>query len=109
MNRKNLSSDWNKGCVCKRTESDLPVKGGLSVTPAEMFDMARRGIPVTTANLDMQFNDGEVNPSWDIPVDRQRGVDIGEIWQTSMDVKRKVKSAYKNDVKNYGQNLVKDS
>lgn len=107
MIRKNLSSNWNKGCICKRSEGDIPVQDGLTVTPSEMYEMAKKGIPVSTANLDMQFNDGEVNPSWDVPIDKQRGIDIGEIWQSSMDIKKKVKSSYKKDVKLYGENLVK--
>ena len=105
---KTRSKDFDKGCVCLRKENDLSVKNGLAVTPSQMYDMAKRGIPITTANQDMQFYDGEINPSWELPLDKIRGVDIGELWQSSMDARRKFKQAYKDDIAKYGTNVNSD-
>lgn len=80
--------------VHKRNSEDQPVKGGLAVSPAHMMSLAERGIPISTAN-DAAFYDGEPNPSWNLPLDNQRGVDINDMWNLSRDVRNKLKSAYR--------------
>lgn len=87
-------------CSCKRRNDEVAVKGGLAMTPAQMLEMQEKGIPITTQN--MQMSDGEPNPSWNIPLERLRGVDPAELWQQSKTIKEKVKRAHWNDVRKYG-------
>lgn len=86
-------------CHCKRTKNDIPVKGGLSVTPSEMYRMASQGIPVSNANL--PFVEGDANPSWNIPAERMRGIDVAELWQLQQDSRAKVVRAHLTDAANY--------
>lgn len=86
-------------CHCKRTKDDIPVKGGLSITPSEMYRMASQGIPVSNANL--PFIEGDENPSWNIPAERMRGIDVAELWQLQQDSRAKVVRAHLTDVANY--------
>lgn len=66
------------------------VQGGLAITPAQMDDLRRRGIPISTSQIpDELFFDGDDNPSFDMPLDHQRGIDIAEIWQEAMTSKKK--------------------
>ena len=44
----------------------------LALTPAQMLDMAEHGIPISNGNLAQLYDDGTVNPSWEIDLDRQR-------------------------------------
>lgn len=79
-----------KGDVIKTTQN-------LSVTPAQMFELAAKGIPITQGNVD-NFFDGTENPSWDIPLYKQRNVDMSELWQAQQSAK-KVVSKFKKEVK----------
>ena len=67
-----------------------------------MMAMAEKGIPVTGANVP-NLSDGETNPSWDIPLDKVRGVDVAQLWQESRTIKEKVKRSHYNDVRKYGK------
>ena len=87
---------------CKRKDYELPVHGNLTVTPAHMLKMAERGTPISTNNLEFKPSDGEQNPSWDIPLDRLRGVDPAEMWEQSQVVKQKAKRAHDTDRRVYG-------
>lgn len=84
------------------SEMLLPVKCGLAYTPADMMAMAERGIPISTQNMDGQFNDGETNPSWSVPLDQVRGIDPAELWQARMSITGRVRKAHKNDRQKYG-------
>lgn len=90
-------------CSPKRKETELPVYGNLVVTPSKMLEMAERGIPISTNNI--AFNpstDGEKNPSWDLPLDRLRGIDPAEMWEQSQIIKQRAKKAHVNDRKKFG-------
>lgn len=87
------SKPFGKTCSCKRTMADTPVQGGLAVTPSQMQRMAERGIPVTSQNLEGMFYDGDTRPSWDVPLDMQRGVDVATLWETRKDIRNKLRAA----------------
>lgn len=76
-------------------------QNGLALTPAEMRVMASRGIPVSSTVNEALFYDGESNPSWLIPIDRVRGVDLTDVWNASMDAKKKLVKAHLNDKAKY--------
>lgn len=89
-----------KVATCKRASHEIRVKNGLAVTPSEMMKLAERGIPVSAQSFGV-FNDGESNPSWDIPLDRQRGVDAATLWQNEKDIKQKLRQAHAADRQKY--------
>lgn len=88
----------NKRC-CPKTNSangETPVQGGLSYTPAQMMKLVQNGIPVNAPNAQLVESQGVPNPSWDIPLERKRGVDIADIWQKEKATRLKIAKAYKD-------------
>lgn len=69
---------------------------GLAFTPAQMAKMAEKGIPISTQSAD-QFVDGTLNPSFDIPIEERRGIDVNDVWNASKDAKAKIIDAHKKD------------
>lgn len=78
-----------------RYDSDsIVVKGGLASTPSQMLELASKGVPISENNVS-NFFDGEKNPSWDVPLYRQRNVDIADVWQAEQDAKKVLKKIKK--------------
>lgn len=88
-------------CSCGYSKDDEKVQSGLSVTPSEMMKLAERGIPVSSQSLS-SFYDGESNPSWDMPLEQRRGIDMAALWQEGKDIRQKLKSAHVADIQKYG-------
>lgn len=89
---KNRKS-FGKTVTYKRTKEDLKVQGGLALTPSQMQNMSERGVPVSSQNLEGVYFDGDTRPSWDIPLDSQRGVDVATMWQRRKDIQAKLRAA----------------
>lgn len=89
-------------CCPERREHEIPVYGNLTTTPAQMLEMAEKGIPISAQNIAMSAKDGETNPSWDLPLDQIRGVDPAAMWEHSQVIKEKARKAHINDVKKFG-------
>ena len=85
---------WNspkaRVAVVKRHDYEIEPKSGLAYTPADMARMHAAGMPVNSANLINSFCDGDKNPSFDLPIERKRGVDVAEVWETSLNSKKKI-------------------
>lgn len=92
----------------KRKENELPVYGNLTVTPSEMLRMTEQGIPISAQNMAYKPTDGESNPSWDLPLDRLRGVDPAQMWETQQNIKERAKRAHVTDRKRFGDEPIKD-
>lgn len=75
-----------------------PVVSNLSITPSEVERLSERGIPVSSANVG-SFIDGVQNPSFSLPVDRLRGVDVVDVWNESESSRKKFRNAAIKDVK----------
>lgn len=100
---KNRNKRYSKRIsFAQRKEHELPVYGNLVVTPSEMLRMTEQGIPISAQNMAYKPADGESNPSWDIPIDRLRGVDPAAMWEESQIIKQKARSAHINDRKRFG-------
>lgn len=84
----------------KADSPDLKVRGGLSVSPAEMMEFTSRGIAISSSNL--QYCDGDTSPSMDVPIELARGVDAADVWQASQNAKKKLVNVHVKDVQNYG-------
>lgn len=71
----------NNGRSC-HIPSKVPivVQPDLAITPSRMASLVDEGIPVSSSLFSGFFNDGVDNPSWDLPIDQRRGVDVAEVW-----------------------------
>lgn len=70
-----------KVATCKARKDEVKTKSGLSYSPAQMQEMTSRGMAVSSANLETKFYDGEPNPSWNVDILLQKGIDPAEIWE----------------------------
>ena len=86
-------------CCPKRKGDEVEPNAGLAYTPADMARMHAAGMPVNSANLINSFCDGDKNPSFELPIERKRGADMAEIWETSVLAKKKVEN-YSKQIKN---------
>lgn len=76
---------------CVRTNDEPEVQSGLAMTPAQMFDMALKGLPVTTHNLGVTYDEGYSKLDFEPPLEYRRGVDIGDLYEARMDAKSKMR------------------
>lgn len=78
------------------------VQPDLALTPSQMLDMQSRGVPINLGNASL-FSDGSPNPSFEIPVSEQRGIDIAEVWTLEKLSRDRIRTAYNDDVSIYGK------
>lgn len=84
----------------KRGLFELKTKPDLAYTPADMSRMYEHGMPVNTSNVIGSFSDGSANVHWsDLSLDRQRGVDVADVWEASKVSKAKIRKAISNGKK----------
>lgn len=79
---------------CHRKPDELPVQRGLAVTPRQMMEMAEQGIPISSVNAEWMYDDGMRNLEFEPPMERQRRVELGDLWETQQDVKKKTKKLF---------------
>lgn len=103
MATKNRNKRYPKRLtMAQRHEDEIPVYGNLVVTPSQMLKMAEKGIPISSNNTSYRPEDGEKNPSFDITLDRLRGVDPAAMWEESQIIKQKARVAHNRDRQRYG-------
>lgn len=74
---------------------------GLSLSPSQVSKMAEKGISVST-QIANSFVDGSPNPTFDVPIEELRGVDVNDVWNASQDAKKRIISAHLKDKEIYG-------
>lgn len=79
----------------KLNEHEHPVVRGLAMTPSEMDRLRLDGVPVSQTNLEGMYFDGVEEPSFDLPLDLQRGVDAADLYQESKSAARRLKKGEK--------------
>lgn len=81
------------GTVCN-VSNELPivVQPNLAITPSRMAELVDEGIPVSSSFMSGFFTDGVENPSWDLPIDQRRGVDVAEVWNAQRDARNNITS-----------------
>lgn len=79
-----------------RLDSNLviPVQDGLAITPSRMAELVEQGIPVSSSVLSAGADDGVSNPSWDIPIDQKRGVDVATVWESQQTSRKHITSKF---------------
>lgn len=105
MNNRQNANKFQRGKTTspKRKYDEIVVKNGLSITPARSLQMAASGVPVTGQNVQNFLPVGDTRPDWNVPLERTRGIDPADLWQTSRDIKSKVYNAHRKDVEKYGE------
>lgn len=79
---------------------EKPVQSGLAVTPQRAYDMMLQGVPISTQMANAEyFQDGTENPG-EVTLDRQRGVDINDMWEEMHSINKRFSSAYSSYKKN---------
>lgn len=86
---------------CVRKPDFQPTRPDMAVTPSQMLSMAERGIPVAQQNAELFF-DGHDNPSWFIPAEQCRGVDVADLWEANRVISGKLRKAHEQDVQQFG-------
>lgn len=102
---KRITRVINRLASAKRKPSDLPVKGDLAVTPAQMARMANNGVAISS-QIAGSFNDGETNPSFELPISQVRGLDIVDFWEAEKIARKNVKDHIKANEAKYGDSTV---
>lgn len=69
------------------------VQPGLAVTPAQMYDMMQRGIPVAQANLGLTYDEGVPELEFAPSLEYARYPDMNTMWEYQQEHGRKVKQA----------------
>ena len=82
-----------RGALCEKCEHEEVVRQGLSYSPADMARLTERGMPVNAINTGVAYIDGEENPSFDVTSDRQRHVDVCDLWEQHMNLRDKARKA----------------
>ena len=98
---RRIMTSVGRTCSTPYTENDkkktLP---GLAMTPAQVKQLAERGIPVSTAGM-QEFYDGE--KGWRVEPMFARGADICQLWEMEQAAQNRVLSARKKDISRYGR------
>ena len=89
---------------CKRKKGELAVQAGLAYTSAEMFEMWKQGVPISNENMGTPTFE-PANTVWQVPIERQRGVDIADVWKVQLTASRRVKLAGKRFVAEQRKNV----
>ena len=87
-----------------RSKRDLDlvtdVTPGLAVTPAQMLEMTENHVAISS--FGMEYNEGSFDTfaSSGVPLERQRGVDIVDVWQTEKQARYNLLKSYKDSKQN---------
>lgn len=73
-------------------EYEDKVQNGLAITPSKMQEMALRGIPVSTSNLGLGYEDGYSELDFTPPAEHQRGVDMSDLWELRQSSKKRLRT-----------------
>lgn len=75
---------------CRHSDEQV-VQNGLAVTPSQMMELASQGIPISPNNLGLGFEEGVSDLDFTPPLQYQRGIDIGDLYEAREDSKAKIK------------------
>lgn len=66
-------------------EYEEPVNPHLAYDLSQLDELRKQGKPISQSNVESLYYDGDVNVSFDLPLDQQRGVDINDMWTADRD------------------------
>lgn len=70
--------------VFAKTGSKVVINPNLALTPGQMDDRLRQGLPIGSVDSETNYFDGTQDCSYDLPLMSKRGVDIADAWEASM-------------------------
>lgn len=95
MIKSNIFKSLNRISKARFNSSiDRPVQNNLGVTPAKMLELTKAGVPISPANLGLTFQEGVNKLDFVPPLEYQRGIDIGQLWEARQDSRDKFRKAY---------------
>lgn len=65
------------------------VRPNLAYDVSHLEELRQKGIPISAPNMD-QYYDGSPDVTFDLPLDRRRGVDLNDLYQAAETGKKKV-------------------
>lgn len=85
-------------------EHETPVSNTLILTPADVANLSRQGIPVSAGQLpSFQVADDMTDSlAFDMPAEYRKGYDRNTAWEMSKVAEGKLARAYKSDRKKFG-------
>lgn len=84
-------------CRCVRSSDEDDVQPGLALTPSQINEMTRAGIPISNVNA-MQFFDGYRTLDFQPGLLNRRGVDMIDAWEHQMDARKKLVDASRSAI-----------
>lgn len=93
IRHKRYYSCGHRTAVCKRGENESVVKDGLAYSPADMARLTDRGIPVNSLAAAKTFYDGDTSDSFHVGAERERFVDVNDLWEKHVQLRAKAKKA----------------
>lgn len=81
--------------VCQRLDCELVVREGLAYSPVDMARLADKGIPVNGLAAAKTFYDGDNSDSMYIGAERERYVDVNDLWEQHVTLRDKARKAAK--------------
>lgn len=86
-----------RAAVCRLHDDEEPTQPGLAYTPSQMFELAQKGVPVSTqtAAFSGSFDEGYRTLDYEPPLDLQRGADMADLWEKSKDAHARIAKAVK--------------
>lgn len=83
----------HRTAMCFRASEETVVREGLAYSPAQMARLADRGIPVNGLATAKMFYDGDDTTSFHIGSERERFVDVADLWEQHMTLRDKAREA----------------
>lgn len=85
-------------------ENETPVSNAQVLTPSDVAELSRRGIPVSAGQLPafQASDDPGDSVAFDMPAEYRKGYDRNTAWELSKVAESKLARAYKNDRKKFG-------
>lgn len=85
-------------------EDEVPVQGGLAITPAQAMEMVRNGVPISNQNLQLMEIYATKDDDFSVPSEFQRNADMADMYQQRQDILKKVKKGQDDYLDNLSNN-----
>lgn len=80
--------------ICVRKESEAVVLEGLAYSPSRIAELTDKGIPVNgLAAATKMFYDGDTTNSMHLGAERERFVDVNDLWEKHIQLRERAKAA----------------
>lgn len=80
-------------CNTEPTELDIPVAGGLALTPSRIQELTSKGIAVSTSDAEPVYDSSSVPSDYSMDPVYERGMDRNTLWERSALSKQRLLSS----------------